>query len=624
MISKFRKLQDTWFAKIILILTGLSFVSLFGVAGYMGSVGKNRPVIKVDSFELLQGDAIAQLDNEVQMAKKLFGDTFEVSDTIRLNMLQNLVEKNLNDMIIRNISKKNGISISDDLVRQVIYSQSEFRGADGKFDINRMRQILALSGTNEAKYINSVKLDVARQNVIQTPVENMNVPDVMLKYLAKIYNQKRIFKYITLDIKNLPIDRQVSEDEIQQYYQDFNVNFMAPETRDISFFYLSNNDISKQTQISDEDAEIYYQENASQFETPETRQLAQMVFDDEAKAQEALKDVKSGQDFYSVAQTKANQDKATTDLGFVAQDMMLELLAKPVFSASAGSVVGPIKTDMGWHIVKVITVKAGAKTDKAKALAQIKENLKKEKMYDEAYELASQIEDKIGAGTDFSDIAQSLKTKIHTVKNLDENGQATLSDAQLRAIATAPDFIDMAFSYNEGEISQVIELDDGIALLKVDHIYDTHPKDIAEVRPEIVKMWEDNERTAIAQEITNDVLHDLENGDGIDEIAARFKLQVKTTSPLSRKQSFAGLTDLEMNDLFLEKAGSAKIFNNKGIELIAVTDKIINPTTPVQSDDELVRQAKLEISQEYANRLLSDFSSDYDVRVKYRLLGLAD
>ncbi len=624
MISKFRKLQDTWFAKIILILTGLSFVSLFGVAGYMGSVGKNRPVIKVDSFELLQGDAIAQLDNEVQMAKKLFGDTFEVSDTIRLNMLQNLVEKNLNDMIIRNISKKNGISISDDLVRQVIYSQSEFRGADGKFDINRMRQILALSGTNEAKYINSVKLDVARQNVIQTPVENMNIPDVMLKYLAKIYNQKRIFKYITLDIKNLPIDRQVSEDEIQQYYQDFNVNFMAPETRDISFFYLSNNDISKQTQISDEDAEIYYQENASQFETPETRQLAQMVFDDEAKAQEALKDIKSGQDFYSVAQTKANQDKATTDLGFVAQDMMLELLAKPVFSASAGSVVGPIKTDMGWHIVKVITVKAGAKADKAKALAQIKENLKKEKMYDEAYELASQIEDKIGAGTDFSDIAQSLKTKIHTVKNLDENGQATLSDAQLRAIVTAPDFIDMAFSYNEGEISQVIELDDGIALLKVDHIYDTHPKDIAEVRPEIVKMWEDNERTAIAQEITNDVLHDLENGDGIDEIATRFKLQVKTTSPLSRKQSFAGLTDLEMNDLFLEKAGSAKIFNNKGIELIAVTDKIINPTTPVQSDDELVRQAKLEISQEYANRLLSDFSSDYDVRVKYRLLGLAD
>ena len=624
MITKFRKLQDTWFAKIILILTGLSFVSLFGVAGYMGSVGKNRPVIKVDGFELLQGEAMGQLDNEIQMAKRLFGDTFEVSDAIRLNMLQNLVEKNLNNMIMRNITKKNGISISDDLVRQVIYAQPEFRGADGKFDVNRMRQILALSGTNEPKYIDSVKLDIARQNVIQTPVNNINISDTLLKYMAKIHNQKRIFKYITLDINHLPIDRKISEDEIEQYYQDFNTNFMAPETRDISFFYLSNSDISKQAQISNEEAEAYYQENASQFETPETRQLAQMVFDDEAKAQEALQAVKAGQDFYGIAKEHAHQDKATTDLGFVAQDMMLELLAGPVFTAQAGSIVGPIKTDMGWHIVKVISVKAGSKTDKAKALAQIKEHLKKEKMYDEAYDLASKIEDKIGAGEEFTDIAKSLNAKVYTAKNLDEQGQAALSDNKMKPIATSSDMIDMAFSYNEGEISQVIELDDGIALLKVEHIYDTHPKPIAEVRPEIVKMWEENERSAIAQEITNDVLHDLENGDSIDEIASRFKLRLKTTAPLSRKQSFADLTDTEMNDLFLESQGVAKVFNNKGIELIALTDKIINPSSELKTDDELLRQTKLEMSQEYANRLLSDFSSDYDVRVKYRLLGLAD
>lgn len=624
MISKFRKLQETWFAKIILILTGLSFVSLFGVAGYMGSVGKNRPVIKVDNFELLQGEALGQLDQEIQMSKRLFGDTFEVSDAIRASMLQNIVERNLNDMIMRNIAKKNGISISDNLVRQVIYSQPEFRGADGKFDINRMRQVLALSGTTESKYIDSVKLDITRRDVIQTPAENINIPDVMLKYMAKIYNQKRVFKYITLDIKKLPIDRKISEDEIQQYYQDFNVNFMAPETRDISFFYLSNNDISKQTQISDEEAETYYNENTTQFETPETRQLAQMVFDDEAKAQEALKDLKAGKDFYSVAQDKAGQDKKTTDLGFVAQDMMLEMLAEPVFSAANGSVVGPLKTDMGWHIVKVSAIKAGSKMDKAKALAQIKETLKKEKMYDEAYDLAAKIEDKIGAGDDFASIAQTLNTKIYTAKNLDEQGTATLSDNKIKAIVTSPDMIDMAFSYNEGEISQVIELDDGIALLKVDHIYDSHPKDIAEVRPEIVKLWEENERTAIAQEITNDVLHDLENGDSIDEIATRFKLRLNKTAPLSRKQSFADLTETEMNDLFLEKIGTAKVFNDKGIELIAVTDKIINPNEQAQTDEELIRQTKLDLSQEYANRLLSDFSSDYDVRVKYRLLGLAD
>ena len=623
MITKFRKMQDTWFAKIILILTGLSFVSLFGVAGYMSSVGKNRPVIKVDNFELLQGDALGQLDREIQMAKRLFGDEFEISDTIRFNMLQEIVQKNLNTMIIRNIAKKNNISISDELVRQIIFSQPEFRGIDGKFDLNRMRKVLSLSGTTEAQYIDSLKQDITRQNVIQTSVENFNIPKALLKYLAQINNQKRVFKYITLDIKNLPIDRKISEDEVQQYYQDFNLNFMAPETRDVSFFYLSNDDINKQMKISDEDAESYYRENAARFETPETRQLQQMVFDDEASAQAALADLNAGKDFAAVAQDKAGQDKEITNLGFVAKDMLLEYLAEPVFSAPAGKIVGPIKTDMGWHIVKINDIKAGSKTDKAQALKQIKDMLKKERAYDEAYELAANIEDKVGAGEDFAAIAQSFNATVHTAKNLEESGQATVSNAVLKPIVSAPDFIDTAFSYNQDEISQVIELDDGIALLKVDTVYDSHPKDLEVVRPEIIKMWEENERTAIAQEITNDVLHDLESGDSIDEIAARFKLHLTMTSPISRQQNFADLSENEMKDLFLEKEGTARILSNNNKRYIVVTDKIINPTT-AETDETVLRQAKLDFAQEYADRLLSDFSSDYDVRVKYRLLGLAD
>lgn len=623
MITKFRKLQDTWFAKTILILTGLSFVSLFGVAGYMGSVGKNRPVIKVDNFELLQGDALGQLDREIQMAKRLFGDEFEISDTVRFNMLQEIVQKNLNTMIIRNIAKKNNISISDELVRQIIFSQPEFRGIDGKFDINRMRKVLSLSGTTETQYIDSLKQDITRQNVIQTSIENFNIPKALLKYLAQINNQKRVFKYITLDIKHLPIDRKISEDEVQQYYQDFNLNFMAPETRDVSFFYLSNDDINKQMKISDEDAENYYRENAARFETPETRDLQQMVFDDEASAQAALTDLKAGKDFTAVAQDKAGQDKEITNLGFVAKDMLLEFLADPVFSAPAGKIVGPIKTDMGWHIVKVNEIKAGSKVDKAQALKQIKDLLKKERAYDEAYELASNIEDKVGAGEDLATIAQSFNATIHTAKNLEESGQATVSNAALKPIVSAPDFIDTAFSYNQDEISQVIELDDGIALLKVDTVYDSHPKDLEVVRPEIIKMWEENERTAIAQEITNDVLHDLENGDSIDEIAGRFKLHLTMTSPISRQQNFADLSENEMKDLFLEKEGTPRVLSNNDKRFIVVTDKIINPAT-ADTDETVLRQAKLDFAQEYADRLLSDFSSDYDVRVKYRLLGLAD
>ena len=624
MISQFRKLQETWFAKIILILTGLSFVSLFGVAGYMGSVGKNRPVIKVNNDEFLQGEALGQLESEIQTAKRLFGDNFEVTDTVRANILQDIVQKNLNRMIISNIARDNGISISDDLVRQIIYAQPEFHNANGQFDINRFRQILSMSGMSEGQYIASIKNDIIRQNVIQTAVDSLNIPTIMLKYAGLINNQKRVFKYISLDTKNLPIDRKISEDEIQQYYQDFNLNFMAPETRDISFFYMSNDDISKQMTISDDEAENYYEENEKQFSTPETRHVLQMVFDDELLAQSAIKDLQNGQDFYTVAKKQAKQDREVTDLGYIAQDMLLENLAEPVFALKKGQVSAPLMSDMGWHVVKVIDIKSGSKTEKSKALAQIKEQLKKEKMYDESYELAAKVEDKIGAGEEFADIAKMLKAKVYSVKNLHEDGTADSIDTSTKNIITQPDFIDMAFSYNAGEISQVIELDDGFALLKVEAVYDSHPKDIAEVRPEIIKMWEANERIAIAQEIINDVQHDLEDGDTIDNIARRFNLHLNTTAPLLRTQSFADLSETDMKDLFLEPTGTARVFKIDGKEIIALTDKIINASTSEEKSETVLRQMKLELAQEYAHHLLSDFSSDYDVRVKYKLLGLAD
>ncbi len=624
MITKFRKLQDTWFAKSILILTGLSFVSLFGVAGYVGSIGKNRPVIKVDNYEMLQGEALAELDKEINMAKKLFGDGVEINDTVRQSILQDIVQKHLNNMIIRNMADKNSVSISDALVRQVIYSQPDFRDADGNFDINRLRQVLSASGWSEQQYIDSIKLDIIKQSVIQTPIEAINIPQIMLDYLTKIENQQRIFKYITLDINNLPIDRKISEDEIQQYYQDFSANFMAPETRDVSFFYMSNEDISKNVQPTSEEIQEYYTNNVAQFETPETRNVLQMIFEDEATAQKALDELNSGKDFYSVAEKLAKQDKATTSLGFVAKDMLTEDLADAVFEATKGKVIGPVQSDMGWRIAKVDAIKAGSKMNRLDAENKIKEAIRKEKAFDAAYELAAQIEDKIGAGETFETIASGLNTKIHSVKNLAENGLSTQSPAQFKTLTALPDFVDMAFSYNEGEISQVIELEDGFAVLTVDNIYDMHPKELDVVRKDIVKMWEANERTAIAQEITNDVMHDLESGDNIDEIASRFKLKLNVSPAVTRQQSFAGLNENDMNELFLENIGAPKIFYADNKEIIALTDKIINKDTPKADKDAIFRKAKLDLYQNYANRLLTDFSKDYDVRVKYRLLGLAD
>ena len=625
MMNKFRRLQETWLSKLILILTALSFMSLFGVSSYMGSVGKNKPVIKVDEYEILQGDIAQRLEQQMQVARGLFGDNLEINDNIRNAMLQSIVQKALSDTIIQKTAQEQDITISDNLVRKIIYSQAEFLDANGNFDLQKLRRVLAASGWTEKRYIDSLKSDIIKQQLIQNPADNIHVPNVLAKYLTQAENQKRIFKYVKVDPEKVKIDRKISQDEVEQYYEDFNAEFVAPEERDVSFIVLSTDDIAKKINIDEAEIEAYYQENISQFETPETRDVLQMAFDREETAQKASQALKQGKDFYDVAKDLAGQDKSATDLGFVSQDMLIADMAEPVFGAAKGEVVGPVKSEMGWHIMKVAGIKSGSKMDKAKAKNKIVETLRKDKAYEQAYEISSQIEDKIGAGATLADIAKDMNVQIYDVKGLSEDGKVKAEPKAYAKLLKSNDFVDTAFSYNVNEVSQVVETDDGFMVLKVNAVRDAHPKTIDEVRGEIEAMWEVNERSAIAQEIVNDVMHDLETGEDIEKVAERNQLALMETGSLTRSKNFENIAPNVMLELFQETAGTPKLVNNDGVQIVAVATDVAPAKQPSQEDIEKVsRRTKMDLTNDYAYALIEDFGSDYDVRVKYRLLGLAD
>ena len=95
MITKLRKAQDSWAAKAVFTLTALSFVSLFGVSGYLNSAAENPAVIKVNDNGLSLAEFNQQIDEQIRMARRLFGDNIEVTDEIRNSIASELVQKNL-------------------------------------------------------------------------------------------------------------------------------------------------------------------------------------------------------------------------------------------------------------------------------------------------------------------------------------------------------------------------------------------------------------------------------------------------------------------------------------------------------------------------------------------------
>lgn len=624
MISSIRKYQDSWVTKSILFLTALSFMSLFGVSGYLGSAGKNRPVIKVDKYEILQNDFMVQFDKQSQMAKNMLGDAF--NDDVKANIMTQLINKDLTDLIMARTADKLNVSVSDGLVRAIIHSRAEFMNDYGQFDINKMRRTLSMYGVGEAEYIRQVKLGVVKQHLIDTPTENMQIPNIMAEYMAKAQNIRKTFKYIKLDVEKTKIDRKISDEEVAQYYQDFILEFTNPETRDVEFIALNSDEIAKTIVPTDEEINEFYQNNIDKFETPERRRVLQMVLGSEEEAIDAKAALDKGQAFNKVAKDFANQTPEETDFGLVAKDMLVDEISSIAFSAPVNKISGPVQSDYGWHIFKVTEVKPMTKVPFAKAKAEIVSDIRKEQAYDAMQAMIREIDDKIGAGATLAELAKEYNVKLNKALGLAEDGSVKNVPQGLKDLVKSDDFTDTAFSYNIGEISQIIETDEGVAVLAVTNVVEAQPKAMVEVRGQIEKMWAENERNAIVQEITNDVMADLDAGDTMEDISSRFGLNMKTAKSLKRDDSVEGLDKLAMFQLFQEPYYSPKIMDMGNVKIIVMSEPVKFSKKTVTEQEILTTKAMLNLQMfnEYSQYLTDSFAKDYDVRIKYRLLGLGD
>ena len=53
------------------------------------------------------------------------------------------------------------------------------------------------------------------------------------------------------------IDRKISDEEVNQYYQDFIIEFTEPETRDISYVFVDNNSLAQTYKPTEEEIKTY-------------------------------------------------------------------------------------------------------------------------------------------------------------------------------------------------------------------------------------------------------------------------------------------------------------------------------------------------------------------------------
>ncbi len=623
MISKLAKAKNNWFFKIISILVAVSFVSLFGVAGYINSASQNQTIVNVSGKKTTQSEFSYRLQKELNALKNLAGDDFEISEETRNALADNVIRQIVNESVLDQTMQQYDIYFPRAFIQQVVFSQPEFKNpANGQFHPELFKRYLAAAGLNEAEYLNIIKRIMAQKLLVTDLTYKFNIPAVLSNAIHKMDNQRKSFKYVTVSPKDIKIERQISDDEIKQYYEDFAENFTVPETRTVNMLFIPNEAVLKKYAATDEMIEDYFKQHKSELDQPEKREVLQMVFMQKETAEKALESLHKTGNFAQTAKEFKAENADEPTLGVVAEDELANELALAAFEAKPNE-PKLLQVADTWQIINVkdvIPAKEAVLTDMK---PQIIELLNNENLYEALREARAELDDAVNGGKSLAEAGALLGATPVTVTGITEETPV----ADIRESLRTLDFNEMVFSYGKDEFSSAEEFDDGIVMLQVTDIVDAHQPEIDLVKDKIIELWTVQEKSALAKETAENIANDVEDGSDFADAAKARGLDVFRSAPINRNETFANLTETEVNDLFLTDDSSVKVFEHSNNQYI-----IAVPFETVNYQDELTDDV-LKSVQERATRLISAdmnkaaldrYAEDFKIKIDYERAGFSE
>ena len=230
-------------------------------------------------------------------------------------------------------------------------------------------------------------------------------------------------------------------------------------------------------------------------------------------AAKVLAQAKSGQDFAELAKKYSegpSRDRGG-DLGFFRQGQMVPAFDKAVFTMQPGEIRGPVRTRFGLHLIKLIEIKPARTRPLAEVRDQIKKELLKEQGQAEAFKRASAAYEEIMRAGSLDNYAKVGKEKVITTDFFSK-------DKPPKDLPDRTTFLKTAFSLHKGELSSLVELPHGYAILFVDDIQEPAVPELAHVRKRVEADYRREKSMELASEAAQALLKKAREKGGLNKV----------------------------------------------------------------------------------------------------------
>ena len=505
----------------------------------------------------------------------------ELPAPLRTRLQDQVLESLIRRALLTERSHDLGYRVSDAALREAVHSEPAFQ-LDGVYSAEVAKAALAQAGISVDTYQQQLRTDLQqlqleggiRASDFLTPAE--------LTRLTDLEDQQREVRYLTL-----PADRfhsaPVTDDAVQAYYKEHQAQYMNPESVHLQFAELRLEALAaQQQQLSDADLRAAYEKEKSRLEVPEKRHARHILItgkDDAAalaQAQQVLAQAKAGKDFGALAK-QYSQDPGSAqnggDLGWAERSAFVKPFADALFAMKAGEITGPVKTQFGYHIIRLDEIQASKGKTFDEARPELEAQVRRARATDRFGEIQEQLQSKLAEpGADLGALAQQFNLQQGEVKEF-------VKGAGGAPLGAAPQLQQLLFGDpplgTDKLAGPVLLGDDRLAIFKVLEHRASAPKPLAEVRESIVAAITKEQGTQAALSAAERARDDLLKGSSFDAVATQLKVSADPAHFIGRNDPSVPAQIREAAFAVPRPAGKPELravaLNDGGAALIAVS-----------------------------------------------------
>jgi len=355
-------------------------------------------------------------------------------------------------------------------------------------------------------------------------------------------DEKIKIEYVLIKPNELEAKIPVRDTELAAYFQQNKGRYVVPERRVVRYALLDLNQLHQRTSVSEEELRAYYNEHLDLYKVQNRVRASHILFktvgktDAEVeevrkKAEEVLKKAKHGGKFEDLAKQYSEDTTKDEggDLGWIVQGQTVPEFEQVAFHLPKGAISDLVKTQYGFHIIKVVDHEAA----RTKSFEEVRGTILPLLAGEKADRLASDESEKISA-----DVRRSTRGSLDEIAKkfnltLGETPPLAPTDA-VPGLGNAPELHDAIQRLPVGDLSYPVRIDRGYAMLTVKGIEPAHPATLAEVRDKVLAEYRRDKATELAKTRAEELAKRAQSGEGLASAAKALGFEGKTSEPFAR------------------------------------------------------------------------------------------